>query len=135
MSSLIFTAHIYHTTHVHNSLWRGNSGGQTRLYSCLVLAVNPINNIRNFFGTDPTLQLSRAPKTSDVREICWDSPDCITVSRVNNIRCKGNFWGQTRLYNCLILVVHRLNNIRYKGNFWGQTRSLALADVPADESV
>ena len=42
-------------THVHNSLWRGNFGGQTRLHSCLVLAVNPINNIQIFGGTDPTV--------------------------------------------------------------------------------
>ena len=26
--------------------WKGNSGGHTRLYNCLVLVAHPINNIR-----------------------------------------------------------------------------------------
>ena len=99
-----------HSTHLpyYTCTRRGNSGGQTRLYSCLVLAVNPINNIRTFFWDRPNF--TTVSCTKNIRwEICWDTPDCITVSRVNNIR--------------------------HKGNFWGQTRSLTLADVPADESV
>ena len=83
MSSLIFTAHIYHITHVHNSLWRRNSGGQTRLHSCLVLAVNPINNIRIFWG---------------------DKPDCI-VGRSSPEQCKGNFLGHPRLHDCLASIL------------------------------